>query len=41
VNFLDPPDEFLAALGMPVTEAESSEVEIDASTEGVVLFSTP
>lgn len=41
VNFLDPPDAFLAALGMPVTEAESSEVEIDGSTEGVVLFATP
>ena len=41
VNFLDPPDAFLAALGLPVTEAGSSEIEIDASTGGVVLFATP
>ena len=41
VNFLDPPDEFVAALGMPVTEVGSSEVEVDGATEGVVLFSAP
>jgi L-ascorbate metabolism protein UlaG (beta-lactamase superfamily) len=40
IDFLDPPDEFLAALDLPVTEAESSEVEIDG-LEGVVLFAPP
>ena len=39
VNFLDPPDEFLAALGMPVTET-ASDVEIDG-LEGVVLLAPP
>jgi L-ascorbate metabolism protein UlaG (beta-lactamase superfamily) len=39
VNFLDPPDEFLAALGLPVTEAAS---EVDADwLEGVVLLAPP
>jgi len=41
VNFLDPPDEFVAALGMPVTEVGASEAEVDGATEGVVLFSAP
>ena len=41
VNFLDPPDAFLAALGLPVTEAGASEVAVDAATEGVVLLATP
>lgn len=40
VNFLDPPDEFLAALGMPVTEAPSSEIDVDG-LEGVVLLAAP
>lgn len=40
VNFLDPPDGFLAALGMPVTEEPSSEVEVDG-LEGVVLLAAP
>jgi L-ascorbate metabolism protein UlaG (beta-lactamase superfamily) len=40
VNFLDPPGEFIEALGMPVTEVGSSEVEVDG-LEGVVLFATP
>jgi len=36
---LDPPDEFLAALGLPVTEAAS---EVDADLlEGVVLLAPP
>ena len=39
VNFLDPPDEFLAALGLPVTEA-ASEVDADG-LEGVVLLAPP
>lgn len=41
VNFLDPPDEFVAALGLPVTEVGSTDIELDAGTEGVVLFSSP
>lgn len=41
VNFLDPPDAFLAAIGLPVAKAGSSEVEVDAETEGVVLLATP
>ena len=39
ISFLDPPDEFLAALGMPVTETES-DVEIDG-LEGVLLLAPP
>ena len=39
LNFLDPPDEFLAALDLPVTETES-DVEIDG-LEGVVLLAPP
>lgn len=41
VNFLEPPDAFLAAVGLPVAKAGSSEVEVDAATEGVVLLATP
>jgi L-ascorbate metabolism protein UlaG (beta-lactamase superfamily) len=40
VNFLDPPEAFLAALGMPVTEAPSSEIDVDG-LEGVVLLAAP
>jgi L-ascorbate metabolism protein UlaG (beta-lactamase superfamily) len=40
VNFLDPLDGFLAALGLPVTEAASSEVETDG-LEGVVVLASP
>jgi L-ascorbate metabolism protein UlaG (beta-lactamase superfamily) len=40
VNFLDPPDELLASLGMPVTEAGSSEAEVDG-VEGVLVFAAP
>ncbi len=40
VNFLDPPDEFIEALGMPVTKAGSSEVDVD-SLEGVVVLAAP
>ncbi len=40
VNFLDPPDEFIAALGMPSRKVPSSEVEVDA-IEGVVLLAPP
>jgi L-ascorbate metabolism protein UlaG (beta-lactamase superfamily) len=39
VNFLDPPDEFLAAVGMPVTEA-ANDAEIDG-IEGVLLLAPP
>ena len=39
VNFLDPPDELLAVLGMPVTEAPS-EVDVDG-LEGVMLLAPP
>jgi L-ascorbate metabolism protein UlaG (beta-lactamase superfamily) len=39
VNFLDPPDEFLAALGMPVTEA-ASDAEV-VGVEGVLLLAPP
>jgi L-ascorbate metabolism protein UlaG (beta-lactamase superfamily) len=39
ISFLDPPDEFLTALGMPVTEAEG-DTEIDG-LEGVLLLATP
>ena len=40
INFLDPPDEFIAALGMPSRKVPSSEVEVDA-IEGVVLLAVP
>jgi L-ascorbate metabolism protein UlaG (beta-lactamase superfamily) len=40
VNFLEPPDEFLGAVGLPVTRASSSEVEADG-LEGVVLLAPP
>jgi L-ascorbate metabolism protein UlaG (beta-lactamase superfamily) len=40
INFLDPPDEFIAALGMPSRKVPSSEVEVDA-IEGVVLLAPP
>lgn len=39
ISFLDPPDEFLAALGMPVTET-ASDAEIDG-LEGVLLLAPP
>jgi L-ascorbate metabolism protein UlaG (beta-lactamase superfamily) len=39
ISFLDPPDEFLAALGMPVTET-ASDVEIDG-LEGVLRLAPP
>ena len=39
VNFLDPPDELLAVLGMPVNEA-ASEVDVDG-LEGVMLLAPP
>lgn len=39
INFLDPPDEFVAALAMPLTEAAS---EVDAEgLDGVVLLAPP
>jgi L-ascorbate metabolism protein UlaG (beta-lactamase superfamily) len=43
VNFLDPPDAFLEALGAPVERAETSKVEIeDVPTETkVVLLAVP
>lgn len=41
VNFLDPPDAFLAAVGLPAAEAGSSEIEVDAAIAGVVLLETP
>jgi L-ascorbate metabolism protein UlaG (beta-lactamase superfamily) len=46
VNFLDPPDEFLEALGAPVERAETSEIEVEqhlgtADTPNVVLLATP
>ena len=40
VNFLEPPDEFIAALGMPSRKAPSSEVDVDA-IDGVVLLAVP
>lgn len=40
VNFLEPPDEFIAALGMPSRKVPSSEVDVDA-IEGVVLLAPP
>jgi L-ascorbate metabolism protein UlaG (beta-lactamase superfamily) len=40
VNFLEPPDEFIAALGMPSRKVPSSEVDVDA-IEGVVLLTVP
>jgi L-ascorbate metabolism protein UlaG (beta-lactamase superfamily) len=40
VNFLEPPDEFIAALGMPSRTAPTSEVEVD-TVEGVVLLAPP
>jgi L-ascorbate metabolism protein UlaG (beta-lactamase superfamily) len=40
VNFLEPPDEFIAALGMPSRKVPSSEVEVDA-IEGVVVLAPP
>lgn len=40
INFLDPADEFIAALGMPSRKVPSSEVEVDA-IEGVVLLAPP
>jgi L-ascorbate metabolism protein UlaG (beta-lactamase superfamily) len=39
VNFLEPPDEFLATLGMPVTEG-TTEVNVEGD-EGVVLPAPP
>jgi L-ascorbate metabolism protein UlaG (beta-lactamase superfamily) len=43
VNFLDPPDEFLEALGAPVERFESNEVEIGELPAGVtvLLLATP
>src|SRR5579871_3939447 len=43
VNFLDPPDEFLDALGAPVERSESSEIEVgDAPPETeVILLAAP
>jgi len=40
VNFLEPPDEFIAALGMPSRKVPSSEVDVD-TIEGVVLLAPP
>ena len=40
VNFLEPPDEFIAALSMPSRKVPSSEVDVDA-IEGVVLLAPP
>jgi L-ascorbate metabolism protein UlaG (beta-lactamase superfamily) len=40
VNFLEPPDEFIAALGMPSRTAPTSEVDVD-TIEGVVLLAVP
>jgi L-ascorbate metabolism protein UlaG (beta-lactamase superfamily) len=40
VNFLEPPDEFIAALGMPSRKAPTSEVEVD-TIEGVWLLAPP
>jgi L-ascorbate metabolism protein UlaG (beta-lactamase superfamily) len=43
VNFLDPPDEFLEALGAPVERSEASEIEVgDVPSETkVVLLAAP
>jgi L-ascorbate metabolism protein UlaG (beta-lactamase superfamily) len=46
VNFLEPPDEFLAALGLEVTRLETSELDVDSfigTTEApaVVLLAPP
>jgi L-ascorbate metabolism protein UlaG (beta-lactamase superfamily) len=46
VNFLDPPDEFLAALGVEGTNLESSELEVEAvigtrEAPTVALFAPP
>jgi L-ascorbate metabolism protein UlaG (beta-lactamase superfamily) len=46
VNFLDPPDEFLVALGVDATRLETSELDVDGiigTTEAptVVLFAPP
>jgi L-ascorbate metabolism protein UlaG (beta-lactamase superfamily) len=40
VNFLDPPDDFLAALGEPVTRLDASEADVDGLA-GVALFAPP
>jgi L-ascorbate metabolism protein UlaG (beta-lactamase superfamily) len=46
VNFLDPPDEFLEALGAHVDQAETSEIEVErhlgtADAPNVVLLAAP
>ena len=44
VNFLEPPDSFLQALGAPVTRLEESEVEVgDLPADGpaVTLLAPP
>jgi L-ascorbate metabolism protein UlaG (beta-lactamase superfamily) len=46
VNFLEPPDAFLAALGVPATRLTSSELEVDellgtSAAPGVVLLAPP
>jgi L-ascorbate metabolism protein UlaG (beta-lactamase superfamily) len=46
VNFLDPPDEFLEALGARVEQAETTEIDVEqhlgtADAPNVVLLATP
>jgi L-ascorbate metabolism protein UlaG (beta-lactamase superfamily) len=46
IDFLDPPDEFLEALGAPVERVESSEIEVESSLgeqgrPNVVLLAPP
>jgi hypothetical protein len=46
VNFLDPPDEFLEALGAHVERTDSSEIDVDqhlgtADAPNVVLLAAP
>jgi L-ascorbate metabolism protein UlaG (beta-lactamase superfamily) len=40
VSFLEPPDEFIATLGMPSRKVPSSDVDVD-TIEGVVLLAVP
>jgi L-ascorbate metabolism protein UlaG (beta-lactamase superfamily) len=41
VNFLEPPDAFLEALGAEITRLGGSELELDGDTRGVVLLAAP
>jgi L-ascorbate metabolism protein UlaG (beta-lactamase superfamily) len=41
VDFLEPPEAFLDALGAPVQRLDSAEADLDELQDGVVLFGVP